>query len=101
LDVGSTVTVSVVLLDLPLPETRGIPFQWTCRASDRVAGAKTVVPAGRPLPALEDGLAPDAVLAKPFDIDRLCDVLDGLTQSSDDPDAVVARSNSVWSNHAR
>jgi hypothetical protein len=37
---------------------------------------------GTPLPPLEDDLAPDAILGKPFDIDHLCDVVDGLTRGA-------------------
>jgi CheY-like chemotaxis protein len=92
---------AAVLLDLPLPETNGITFLRTCRASDRLASIPIVLLTGRPLPDLEDGLAPDAVLAKPFDIDRLCDVVDGLTQPSDGPSVVAATSDSMWSDHAR
>jgi DNA-binding response OmpR family regulator len=100
-DVHANRPPAAILLDLPLPETSGISFIRTCRASDRLASLSTVMLADRRLPALEDGLAPDGVLPKPIDIDRLCDVVDRLTQPSDGADTVATASDCVWSDHAR
>jgi two-component system, OmpR family, response regulator len=73
---------AAVLLDLSLPETSGISFLRTCRASAALASMPIALMSGMKLPLLEDGLVPDAVLTKPFDIDYLCAVVDGLTQGS-------------------
>ena len=51
----------------------------TCRESTALTGLPIVIVSGFALPALEDGLVPDAVLTKPFDIDDLCTVMDGVT----------------------
>lgn len=87
---------ALVLLDLTLPETSGISFLRTCRASDLLKAVPIVVLTSRPLPELDGGLAPDAVLKKPFDIDGLCAVVDRLTQTP-----LVAASARLWSDHDR
>ena len=76
---------AAVLLDLTLPGMSGISFLRTCRETPALAGLPIVVLSGTPLPRLEDGLAPDAVLTKPFDIDHLCTVVDGLTGATPAP----------------
>ena len=76
---------AAVLLDLSLPGTSGLSLLRECRASPTLAGLPIVLMSGTPLPPLEDGLAPDAVLGKPFDIDHLCAVVDGLTQGASCP----------------
>ena len=73
---------AAVLLDLSLPETSGLAFLKACRESATLAGLPIALMSGTQLPALEEGLEPDAVLTKPFDIDRLCAVVDRLTQSA-------------------
>ena len=72
---------AVVLLDLSLPGTGGLSFLRACRESAALADVPIVLTSGTPIPALEDALVPDAVLTKPFDIDRLCTVVDELTQT--------------------
>ena len=72
----------VVLLDLSLPGRSGLSFLKTCRESVALAGVPLALMSGTPLPPLEDGLAPDAILGKPFDIDHLCRVVDELTRGA-------------------
>ena len=76
---------AAVLLDLSLPGTSGLSFLRECRQSPTLAGVPIVLMSGTPLPPLEEGLAPDAILGKPFDIDYLCTVVDGLTQGAGRP----------------
>jgi DNA-binding response OmpR family regulator len=71
---------AVVLLDLTLPGTSGISLLRECRESTALAGLPIALMSGLPLPEFEDNIAPDAVLTKPFDIDYLCTVVDGLTR---------------------
>jgi DNA-binding response OmpR family regulator len=71
---------AAVLLDLTLPGISGVSFLQSCRESSALAGLPIVVVTGAHIPVLEGDLAPDAVLTKPFDIDRLCTVVDGLTR---------------------
>jgi CheY-like chemotaxis protein len=71
---------AAVLLDLTLPVMSGISFLKTCRESATLASLPIVLLTGAPIPVLEDGLEPDAILTKPFDIDHLCTTLDRLTQ---------------------
>ena len=73
---------NVVLLDLSLPGRSGLSFLKFCRESAALAGLPIVLMSGTPLPPLEDGLAPDAILGKPFDIDHLCRVVDELTRGA-------------------
>lgn len=72
-------TPAVVLLDLTLPGTSGIAFLRACRESAELASVPIALMSGTPIPDLEAGLEPDAVLTKPFDIDYLCTVVDVLT----------------------
>ena len=69
---------AAVLLDLTLPETSGISFLQACRQSDRLASLPIILMTGAQLPELHDGLRPDAVLRKPFDIDGLAMTVDQL-----------------------
>jgi DNA-binding response OmpR family regulator len=71
---------AAVLLDLTLPGASGISFLRACRESPTLAGLPIALLSATPLPDLTDGVAPDAVLTKPFDIDYLCTVVDVLTQ---------------------
>ena len=73
---------AAVLLDLTLPGMSGLSFLRACRESATLARLPIVLMSGTQIPALEDGLAPDAILTKPFDIDYLCAVVDGLTQDA-------------------
>ena len=73
---------AAVLLDLTLPETSGLSFLRTCRESATLASLPIALMSGMPIPVQEDGLVPDAVVTKPFDIDYLCTVVDGLTQGA-------------------
>ena len=73
---------AAVLLDLSLPGRSGLSVLRTCRASAALAGVPIALMSGTPLPDLEGDLAPDAVLGKPFDIDYLCAVIDGLTRDA-------------------
>ena len=73
---------AAVLLDLALPGTSGLSFLRTCRESASLASLPIALMSGTKLPPLEEGLVPDATLTKPFDIDYLCTVVDGLTQGS-------------------
>jgi DNA-binding response OmpR family regulator len=73
---------AAVLLDLTLPETSGISFLKTCRESMTLATLPIALLSGSQIPVLEDCLAPDAILPKPFDIDHLCTVVDGLTRGA-------------------
>lgn len=82
LDSVQSVAPAAVLLDLTLPGTNGISFLRTCRESATLTDLPIALMSGTPLPPLEDGLAPDAVLAKPFDIDHLSTVVDRLTGAS-------------------
>lgn len=75
-------TPAAVLLDLTLPGTSGLSFLRTCRESAALASLPIALMSGTKLPPQEDGLVPDATLTKPFDIDSLCTVVDGLTQGS-------------------
>lgn len=70
-----------VLLDLTLPGTSGITFLRACRESAVLASLPIALMSGTPLPDLEEGLEPDAILTKPFDIDHLCTVVDRLTHA--------------------
>ena len=81
---------AAVLLDLTLPETSGITLLRACRASATLADLPIALLSGTPIPVLEDDLVPDAILTKPFDIDRLCTVVDELTWGTRTtmPDAV-------------
>ena len=76
---------AVVLLDLTLPGMSGLSFLRTCRESVGLARLPIALMSGTQIPALEDGLTPDAVLTKPFDIDYLCTVVDVLTQGTGSP----------------
>ena len=71
---------AAVLLDLTLPGMSGLSFLRTCRESPDLARLPIALMSGTRPPALEGDLAPDAVLSKPFDIDYLCTVVDGLTR---------------------
>jgi DNA-binding response OmpR family regulator len=73
---------AAVLLDLTLPGTSGLSFLRTCRESATLASLPIALLSGMPFPVPEDGLVPDAVLTKPFDIDYLCTVVDALTQGA-------------------
>jgi DNA-binding response OmpR family regulator len=73
---------AAVLLDLTLPGMSGLSFLKACRESATLAGVPIALMSGTPLPTLEDGLAPDAILSKPFDIDHLCTVVDGLARGA-------------------
>jgi two-component system phosphate regulon response regulator PhoB len=73
---------AAVLLDLSLPGTSGLSFLRTCRKSAALAELPIALLSGTQIPAMEDGLTPDAVLTKPFDIDYLCTVVNRLTQGS-------------------
>jgi DNA-binding response OmpR family regulator len=73
---------AAVLLDLTLPGTSGISFLKTCRESPMLASLPIALLSGSEIPVLEDCLAPDAILPKPFDIDHLCTVVDGLTRGA-------------------
>ncbi len=73
---------AAVLLDLTLPGMSGLSFLRTCRQSTTLASLPIALVSGAPIPDLGVGLAPDAVLTKPFDIDRLCTVVDVLTQGA-------------------
>jgi DNA-binding response OmpR family regulator len=71
---------AAVLLDLTLPGISGVSFLRSCRESSTLVGLPIVVMTGTHISELEDGFAPDAMLTKPFDIDRLCTVVDVLTR---------------------
>jgi DNA-binding response OmpR family regulator len=73
---------AAVLLDLTLPGTSGLSFLKTCRESPMLASLPIALLSGSEIPVLEDCLAPDAILPKPFDIDHLCTVVDGLTRGA-------------------
>jgi DNA-binding response OmpR family regulator len=73
---------AAVLLDLTLPGTSGLSFLKTCRESPMLASLPIALLSGSEVPVLEDCLAPDAILPKPFDIDHLCTVVDGLTRGA-------------------
>jgi CheY-like chemotaxis protein len=73
---------ATVLLDLTLPGTSGISFLRACRETPTLADLPIVLMSGTQLPPLDDGLAPDAILTKPFDIDHLCTVVDGLAHAA-------------------
>jgi DNA-binding response OmpR family regulator len=73
---------AAVLLDLTLPGTSGISFLKTCRESPMLASVPIALLSGAQIPVLEDCLAPDAILTKPFDIDHLFTVFDGLTRGA-------------------
>ena len=73
---------AAVLLDLTLPGTSGLSFLKACRESATLASLPIALLSGTPIPDQEDGLVPDAVLTKPFDIDCLCTVVDALTQGA-------------------
>ena len=74
-----------VLLDLTLPGTSGITFLRACRESAVLASLPIALMSGTQLPELEEGLEPDAILTKPFDIDHLCTVVDELTRQVQPP----------------
>ena len=70
-----------LLLDLCLPGTSGISLVRACRQVDRWSRVSILVLTGRQALEFADGLAPDAVIQKPFDIDVLCAALDRITQA--------------------
>lgn len=71
---------AAVLLDLTLPGISGISFLRTCRESSVLSSLPIALVTGARVPMLEGDLAPDAILTKPFDLDHLCTVIDGLAQ---------------------
>ena len=73
---------AAVLLDLTLPGMSGLSFLRSCRESATLARLPIALMSGTPLPEMEDGVSPDAVLSKPFDIDYLCTVIDVMTQEA-------------------
>ena len=77
-----SVAPAAVLLDLSLPGRSGLSFLKECRSSAALADVPIALMSGTSLPDLEGDLAPDAVLGKPFDIDYLCAVIDGLTRDA-------------------
>jgi DNA-binding response OmpR family regulator len=71
---------AAILLDLGLPGDSGLSFLQSCRASATLASLPIVLLTGGPIPDFEDGVRPDEVLTKPFDIDTLSNTLDRLTR---------------------
>jgi DNA-binding response OmpR family regulator len=72
---------AVILLDICLPGTSGLSLVQACRQSDRLSRLPMLVLTGRPVPEFADGLAPDVVMQKPFDIDRLCAAVGRITRT--------------------
>jgi CheY-like chemotaxis protein len=67
---------ALILLDLTMPVMDGWSFRETQRRDPRLARIPTVVvTASQADPRVAAGLAPDAFLAKPFDLDRLMDTV--------------------------
>jgi CheY-like chemotaxis protein len=68
---------ALILLDLMMPVMDGWSFRESQRRDPRLASIPTVVvTASNPAdPHTADDLAPDAFLAKPFDLDRLIDTV--------------------------
>jgi CheY-like chemotaxis protein len=66
----------VILLDLMMPVMDGWAFRSAQRLDPRIAGIPVVVVStGAGAEETLDRLAPDAFLPKPFDLDRLLDVV--------------------------
>lgn len=69
---GGSAIPSVILLDLAMPVMDGWTFRAAQRRDPRFASIPTVVvSASIAGPDAMDGLAPEAFLAKPFDLDQL------------------------------
>lgn len=75
LDAGSV--PSLILLDLTMPVMDGWTFRSAQRSDPRLASIPTVVVSAShgADPRSLERLAPDAFLAKPFDLDRLIDTV--------------------------
>jgi CheY-like chemotaxis protein len=71
---------ALILLDLMMPVMDGWSFRETQRRDPRLAGIPTVVVTASNAASghAPDELAPDAFLAKPFDLDRLIDTVERL-----------------------
>ena len=72
-ELAAHATPNVILLDLAMPVMDGWAFRAQQRRDPRYAAIPTVVLTAS-LGSL-DGLAPDAALMKPFDLDRLIDTI--------------------------
>jgi CheY-like chemotaxis protein len=68
---------AVILLNLFMPIMPGAELLELIRLDDALAGIPVVIVTGAPVP-VEVGRAADAVLAKPFDLDELCVLIDEL-----------------------
>jgi DNA-binding response OmpR family regulator len=72
-------TPAAVLLDLMMPVMDGWEFLRRCRACDTCAGVPVVVmSAAHDAAQAADTLGAQAYLAKPFDMDRVIEVIEGL-----------------------
>ena len=81
-------TFDVVLMDLQMPEMNGIEATKIIRGKERTSGGHTRIVAmtaheskGIRQHLLEVGM--DAHIAKPFDMDRLIDILEGVVEPGD------------------
>jgi CheY-like chemotaxis protein len=61
----------VVLLDLMMPGMDGRALAAAIRGNPRLGGVRVVLTTGHPSTKLRDGIAADAVLAKPFGVKEL------------------------------
>ena len=76
----------VVLLDYMMPVMNGRDTLLAIRDSAVLAQQKIIVMSAFPRAALDlDGLPVYRVLKKPFDIDVLCDLLDGIRREKERP----------------
>jgi DNA-binding response OmpR family regulator len=79
---------AVVLLDLTLPGASGLSFLRTCRENTTLAALPIAIMSASRIEPLPGDLVPDAILTKPFDLDHLCRVVDGLSRSTVVPERV-------------
>lgn len=70
----------LVLLDFTMLGSRGLEYFQRCKQDPSLSDLAIVVMSGASVATMtwSDGFMPDAVLAKPFDLDELCGVVDRL-----------------------